>query len=145
VSGKSSWPLEGNADSMVPSKSSPPPSTYDEPGKPFDALLKATGCPAGSTAVTCLKAVPSEVYFLFFDSTCALNHSQRLINISNTLITSTLNHQLWEPTIAPGSFAPVRASAKIALGDFVHVPVISGTNVSRRLNDLSRPKLLFKS
>ena len=53
------------------------------------------------------------------------------MNISNTLITSTLNHQLWQPTIATGSFANVRASAKIASGDFVHVPMIAGTNVSR--------------
>ena len=52
-----------NAKDMIPSKSSPPPSTYDEPGKPFDVLSKATGCPADSTAVTCLKAVPFEVYF----------------------------------------------------------------------------------
>jgi hypothetical protein len=57
---------------MTSSKSSPPPSTYDAPGKPFDALLKATGCPADSTAVTCLKAVPSEVYFSEFVSTCVL-------------------------------------------------------------------------
>jgi hypothetical protein len=64
------------------------------------------------------------------------------MNISNTLISSTLNHQLWEPTIAPGSFAHVRASAKIASGDFVHVPIIAGTNVSRypSLGDLSQPK-----
>jgi hypothetical protein len=52
------------------------------------------------------------------------------MNISNTLVTSTFNYQLWQPTIAPGSFAPVRGSAKIASGDFVHVPVIAGTNVS---------------
>ena len=52
-----------NTKDMIPSKSSSPPSTYDEPGKPFDVLLKATGCPADSTAVTCLKAVPFEVYF----------------------------------------------------------------------------------
>ena len=57
---------------MISSKSSPPPSTYDEPGKPFDALLKATGCSADSTAVSCLKAVPSEVDFLHFVSTCIL-------------------------------------------------------------------------
>lgn len=116
---------------MVPSKSSPQPSTYDESGKPFDALLKATGCPADPTAVTCLKAVPSEVHFLLFDPPCVLNHSQILVNISNTLVTSTLNHQLWQPTIALGSLAPIRASAKIASGDFVHVPVIIGTNVSQ--------------
>ncbi|KAN0113404.1 Alpha/Beta hydrolase fold [Russula decolorans] len=100
--------------STGPFKSSPPPSTYDEPGKPFNALLKATGCSANSTAVTCLKAVPSEI----------------LMNISNTFISSTLNHQLWQPTIAPGSFVHVRASAKIALGDFVHVPMIAGTNLN---------------
>ena len=116
---------------MILSKSSPPPSTYDEPGRPFNALLKATGCPADSTAVTCLKAVPSEVHFLLFGSAFSLIYLQRLINISNSLITSTLNHQLWQPTIAPGSFAPVRASAKIASGDFVHIPMIAGTNVSR--------------
>ncbi|KAF8273340.1 alpha/beta-hydrolase [Lactarius quietus] len=96
-----------------PFKNSPPPSTYDKP-RPFDALLKATGCPAGPAAVSCLQAVPSET----------------LINASNSLITSTLNHQLWEPTIAPGSFASVRASVKIASGDFLHVPVITGTNLN---------------
>jgi hypothetical protein len=56
---------------------------------------------------------------------------------------STLNHQLWQPTIAPGSFAPVRASAKIALGDFVHVPVIAGTNVSRYLKRPLNPDKNF--
>jgi carboxylesterase type B len=97
-----------------PFKNSPPPSTYDQPERPFDALLKATGCPAGTAAVSCLQAVPSEA----------------LINASNSLITSTLNHQLWQPTIAPGSFASVRASVKIASGDFLHVPVIAGTNLN---------------
>lgn len=144
MSTKTSWLIECNADNKILSKSSPPPSTYDEPGKPFDALLTATGCPADSTAITCLKAVPSEVHFLLFGSTCALICFQRLINISNTLVTSTLNHQLWQPTTAPGSFYSVRASAKIASGDFVHVPVITGTNVSRYLNDLSRPLDLDK-
>jgi hypothetical protein len=54
------------------------------------------------------------------------------MNISNALVDSTFNHQLWQPTIALGSFAPVRASVKIASGDFLHVPMITGTNVSRR-------------
>jgi hypothetical protein len=49
-----------------------PPSTYDEPCKPFDALLKDTGCSADSIAVTCLKAVPSDVYFSHFVPTCVL-------------------------------------------------------------------------
>jgi hypothetical protein len=52
------------------------------------------------------------------------------MNISNKLIALTLNHQLWQPTIAPGSFAHIRASAKISSGNFIHVPVIVGTNVS---------------
>ena len=136
-----------SADDVTPSKSSPPPSTYDEPGKPFDALLKATGCPADPTAIACLEVVPSEVHFLLFDAMCALNRSQTLVNISNALITSTLNHQLWQPTIAQGSFAPLRASAKIASGDFLHVPVIAGTNVSWWLVDLisSHPYILTKT
>jgi len=64
------------------------------------------------------------------------------MNISNTFISSTLNHQLWQPTIAPGSFAFVRASAKITSGDFVHLPMIAGTNVSKYpgLGDLSQHK-----
>ncbi|KAH9989463.1 Alpha/Beta hydrolase protein [Russula vinacea] len=65
--------------STGPFKSSPPPSTYDEPGKPFDVLLKATGYG---------------------------------------------NRQLLR------QLRPVRASAKIALSDFVHVPVIAGTNLN---------------
>lgn len=72
MSTKTSRLLVGNAEKMISSKSSPPPSTYDEPGKPFDTLLKATGCSADSTAVTCLRAVPSEVYFSHFVSTCVL-------------------------------------------------------------------------
>lgn len=71
MSTKTCWPLKVNDEDMILSKSSPPPSTYDEPGKPFNALLRATGCPADSTAVTCLKAVPSEVHFLLFGSACA--------------------------------------------------------------------------
>jgi hypothetical protein len=69
------------------------------------------------------------------------------MDISNTLIASTLNHQLWQPTIAPGSLAHVRASVKIASGDFVvHVPMIAGTNVSRysSLGGPSQPKILTK-
>ncbi|KAH9068501.1 alpha/beta-hydrolase [Lactarius deliciosus] len=96
-----------------PFKNSPPPSTYDKPGQPFDALLKATGCPAGPVAFSCLQEVPST-----------------LINASNYLITSTFNHQLWQPTIAPGSFASVRASVKITSRDFLRVPVIVGTNLN---------------
>jgi len=58
------WPPKSALSLRFSSKSSPPPSTYDEPGKPFDALLKATGCPADPNAMACLGAVPSEVHFL---------------------------------------------------------------------------------
>jgi hypothetical protein len=54
-------PLEFEAEVVITSKSSPPPSTYDEPGKPFDALLRAAGCPASQNTVACLQAVPFEV------------------------------------------------------------------------------------
>jgi hypothetical protein len=48
---------------VVLGKSSPPPSTWDEAGKPFDVLLKAIRCPAGPTAIACLEAVPCEGLF----------------------------------------------------------------------------------
>ncbi|KAI0035419.1 alpha/beta-hydrolase [Vararia minispora EC-137] len=100
--------------STGPFKSSPPPRTYDEPGKPFDRLITAMGCSSGFSAVFCLQQVPFDI----------------LVNFSNTDMMATLNHQLWQPTVAPGSFAPVRASARIASGDFLHVPVIMGTNTN---------------
>jgi hypothetical protein len=67
--------LSSNLDRIVVlSKSSPPPSTYDEPGKPFDSLLRATGCPAGTNSVACLQRVPFEVQSQLFILTCILNH-----------------------------------------------------------------------
>lgn len=57
------------------------------------------------------------------------------MNITNDLINETLNGQLWEPTIAPGSFAPVPASQKVDSGNFLHVPYIGGTNVSASLEN----------
>lgn len=59
--------------------------------------------------------------------TCA----QTLLNISNSLIDSTLNSQLWQPAVGPpGSFLPERTSTKIASGNLLRVPYLAGTNVS---------------
>ncbi|KAA1467555.1 alpha/beta-hydrolase [Dentipellis sp. KUC8613] len=113
----SSKPLFRGAimDSLTgPFKNSPPPSTYDEPGKPFALVLNATGCTAGPTSFRCLQEAPFEP----------------LVNFSNTMIHGTLNSQFWEPTVAPGSFSPVLASTKVAAGDFLHIPMIAGTNLN---------------
>jgi hypothetical protein len=48
----------------VLSKNSPPPTTYDKPGKPFSRLLAATGCSAGAGAIACLQKVPFAVGLL---------------------------------------------------------------------------------
>lgn len=52
------------------------------------------------------------------------------MNVTNTLMTDVLNGQLWEPTVAAGNFISVEPSEKISAGDFLHIPVIMGTNVS---------------
>jgi len=101
--------------STGPFKSSPNASTYDKPGKPFTRLLAATGCTAGKTAIACLQKVP-------FDT---------LLTISNGMIDSTLNSQLWQPSVGPpGSFIPVQASQKVQSGDFLHLPYVGGTNLN---------------
>ncbi|THV01034.1 alpha/beta-hydrolase [Dendrothele bispora CBS 962.96] len=101
--------------STGPFKSSPPASTYDKPNKPFRRLLDATGCPFGPTSLSCLQQVPFET----------------LMDISNDMISSTLNSQLWQPSVGPkGSFATAQASEVIQSGDFLHLPYIGGTNVN---------------
>ncbi|KAH0585508.1 hypothetical protein H2248_008744 [Termitomyces sp. 'cryptogamus'] len=107
----------GMAESPVgPFKTSPPASVYDEPGKPFARLLNNTGCTAGPDAIACLQAVPFET----------------LLSISNSMIRSVLNDQLWQPSIGPpGSFAPTRASELIKAGQFRHdVAYLAGTNLN---------------
>ena len=55
--------------------------------------------------------------------------SQTLLNVSNQMIQNTLNRQLWEPTISPGSVFSAQASEKIKRGEFLNLPYLAGTNV----------------
>ena len=58
------------------------------------------------------------------------DRGKTLLNISNAMIDSTFNGQLWEPAIGPaGSFAPERPSQRILSGKYLHVPYLGGTNV----------------
>lgn len=55
---------------------------------------------------------------------------QVLANITQGMVGTVLNGQLWEPAVGgPASFMPERASARIASGKFLRVPYLGGTNV----------------
>ncbi|KDQ59070.1 hypothetical protein JAAARDRAFT_192622 [Jaapia argillacea MUCL 33604] len=98
-----------------PYKSSPYAFQYDEPGKPYARLLAATGCAPGPSSFTCLQQVPYET----------------LLNLTNTMSAATLNSQLWQPAVGPpGSFIPLRASEVVASGNYLHLPIIAGTNLN---------------
>jgi carboxylesterase type B len=56
---------------------------------------------------------------------------QTLLNISNSLSAKALITQLWQPTVGTtGGFAPERASARIAKGNFLNLPLLAGTNLN---------------
>ncbi|THH13515.1 hypothetical protein EW146_g6719 [Bondarzewia mesenterica] len=117
-----------------PFKSSPNATVYDEPGKPYALLTAAVGCPAGSTSFACLQSVPFQESLRWSKCSMCIDQllrPQTLLNVSNAFILGTLNNQLWEPAIGPaGSFATERQSTKIERGDFLHIPLISGTNLN---------------
>ncbi|KAI1793184.1 alpha/beta-hydrolase [Ganoderma leucocontextum] len=101
--------------STGPFKTAPPASTYDEPGFPYERLVNLTGCPSGPASFACLQNLPFEV----------------LHNVSVTMTGQVLNSQLWQPTVGPaGSFVSERPSQRIASGNFLHVPILAGTNLN---------------
>ncbi|KIP11686.1 hypothetical protein PHLGIDRAFT_99101 [Phlebiopsis gigantea 11061_1 CR5-6] len=107
--------------STGPFKTAPPASTYDEPGKPYSTLVQMTGCTEGPSSFECLQKVPQVPH----------NAAQTLLNATITLVNTRLNGQLWQPTVGPaGSFVPERPSQRIASGNYLHIPILAGTNLN---------------
>ncbi|TBU54913.1 alpha/beta-hydrolase [Dichomitus squalens] len=101
--------------STGPFKTAPSPSTYDESGKPYERLVNLTGCPSGPQSFACLRSLPFET----------------LQNVTVAMTNEVLNQQLWQPTVGPaGSFVSERPSQRIASGNFLHVPILAGTNLN---------------
>ncbi|RPD65119.1 alpha/beta-hydrolase [Lentinus tigrinus ALCF2SS1-6] len=101
--------------STGPFKTAPPASRYDDPGFPYARLLAGVGCPSGPASFSCLQKVSFEI----------------LHNVTVNLTSQVLNSQLWQPTVGPaGSFISERPSQRIASGNFLHVPILAGTNLN---------------
>ncbi|TFY55647.1 hypothetical protein EVG20_g9245 [Dentipellis fragilis] len=97
-----------------PFKTSPVPSTYDKPNGSYTRLVDAVGCPQGSRSLSCLKQVPIA----------------QLMNVSNTMYDAVLNKLLWAAAPAPGNMVNEISSKRIAQGNFLHIPIIAGSNLN---------------